>query len=660
MAQPIANPLGPLPAAFKRRRASGDDEGVLLDLEGRAARGTAGPLRLPRLKRFLALARNQAPYWQGPVWGTSIDHVPRETQFLLWERTDRRFGILLPLVDGDTRATLIGKGDGLQLEFAGALKPLSSKARPRCLLYAATGRDPYTLIDAAMRAVQREKGTFRLRADKVTPEMLDSLGWGSWDAYKQTIDARKMEAAVRSFHQAGIRLGFVLLDDGWQDVTGDYLNEFAISPAKFPKGLRHTIERLKREYGVAHFAIWLAFEGYWAGLNPKGALARRFRTVRNKAVIRPWLSPPPVQNLHLVDPRDAHRFYAEYLRFLSGEGVDFIKVDGQSALELFTEGKLGRVSTMRSFQEGLQGAAAVHFGSNLLHCMCNGSDIVYHLKNSCLWRNSQDYFPGKGAEVQQRHLVQNAYNNVWMRTVAWPDWDFFQSCQPEGAFHAAARAVSGGPVYFDDKAGEADAELLNRLTTSDGKLLRAKQPAWITRDRLFTHPRRERKLMKVANLNSVTGVLGLFHCSESEKPIRERVRRADLPELAGSTLATFSLQQNRAGLLEAKKAMSVELPQMGWDIVTLSRMEDGLAPFGLIEKFNGGAAVLRWTRLERGRWQGHFADGGRLGFYVQREVRRLTVNGKRHAPPRVRADGLMVVAAPEGGPVEITLDVTGK
>lgn len=659
MAARLPNALGPLPPAFKQRKAT-DGAGFFLELTSRSACGSSGPLRPPKLKRFLALARSQKPYWQGPHWGREAAEVPPETQFLLWERTDRRFGILLPLVDGDTRATLSGSTDGLKLDFDGALQPLGAKAPHRCLLYAATGRDPYALIDMAMRSVQREMGTFRLREDKVAPEMLETLGWGTWDAYKQSINARKLEAAVRSFHEAGIRLGFVLLDDGWQDVTGDYLNDFAIHRTKFPKGLRHTIERLKTDYGVQHFAIWLAFEGYWAGLNPEGPLAKRFRTVRNEAVIRPWLSPPPKQALHLVDPHEAHRFYAEYLRFLCAEGVDFVKVDGQSALELFTEGKLGRVSTMRDFQEGLQGAAAVHVASNLLHCMCNGSDIVYHLKSSSLWRNSQDYFPGHPVRVQQRHLVQNAYNNVWMRTVAWPDWDFFQSCQPEAGFHAASRALSGGPVYFDDKAGEADAAMLNGLTTSDGRLLRATQPAWITRDRLFNDPRRERTLMKVANLNTVTGVVGLFHCCGEDVKLKASVRRSDLPELSAKAMVAYAHSSQEVTKLEARERLEIELGPMGWELVTLAPLVGGVAPFGLLDKFNGGAAVLSWDQVGTGQWRGTFSDGGRLGFFCEAAISSLLVNGRRVRLPKVQPNGLVVASVPEGAPVEIALDVTGN
>ncbi|MGF1482864.1 MAG: Sip1-related alpha-galactosidase [Opitutales bacterium] len=651
--------LEKLPAGLRLVANPSGSEGVFLELGSGASSGTTASFGVAKCARWLALARGGDPYWQGPDFGEDMSKVPQETQFLLWERTDGLFGICLPLIAGDTRVVLEGSSGGLRLRYGGALSVLPLNTPRRRVAYVVTGTEPYALIDSAMRAVQALLGTFRLREEKTEPEMLDYLGWGTWDAFKQSIDAKRLARALRSFHEAGIRLGFVLLDDGWQDVSGDYLNDFAVNAKKFPKGLKHSIAQAKAKYGVRLFGCWFAFEGYWAGLNPRGPLAKRFRTVSNTNVIRPWLKPPPKQALHLVHPDEVHRFYAEFLRLLSSEGVDLVKVDGQSALELFTVGTLGRVSTMRSFQEGLQGAAAVHMRGNLLHCMCNGSDVLYHLKHSSLWRNSQDYFPGHEVAVQQRHVVQNAYNNVWLRSVAWPDWDFFQSHRPEGTFHAAARAISGGPVYFDDETGKADAVLLNRLTTSDGRLLRCREPAWVAPDCLFVDVRKAHRLLRVVNRNRVGGLVGVFHCREGAEVIKERVRLLSGLDLKGKRCAVYSARSAAVEALTPRSKKIFELQPMQWDLLTVVPIQDGLAPLGLLEKLNSGAGILSWRRLAPGAWAGLFRDGGRLGFFCEKEVSAIHINGRLHRGAKVTDSGLLVVESPNGDPVEITVKVTG-
>ena len=66
-----------------------------------------------------------------------------------------------------------------------------------------------------------------------------------------------------------------------------------------------------------------------------------------------------------------------------------------------------------------------------------------------------------------------------------PDWDMFQSSHPMGSYHAAGRAVSGGPVYVSDTPDAHDFKLLRKLVLSDGSVLRADNVGRPTRDCLF-------------------------------------------------------------------------------------------------------------------------------------------------------------------------------
>lgn len=74
-----------------------------------------------KFKRYLACARNKL-WWMTPEWGTSLHTLPPETQFLLLELDEDqqaaaaaapgsssssggRYAVVLPLIDGDFRAT---------------------------------------------------------------------------------------------------------------------------------------------------------------------------------------------------------------------------------------------------------------------------------------------------------------------------------------------------------------------------------------------------------------------------------------------------------------------------------------------------------------------------------------------------------------------------
>lgn len=59
-----------------------------------------------RFRRYLACARNKL-WWMTPEWGTSLNVLPQETQFLLLELEDAvSYAVVLPLIDGDFRGTL--------------------------------------------------------------------------------------------------------------------------------------------------------------------------------------------------------------------------------------------------------------------------------------------------------------------------------------------------------------------------------------------------------------------------------------------------------------------------------------------------------------------------------------------------------------------------
>jgi hypothetical protein len=81
-----------LPRGFAAVNASADGSFLRIDAASVSA-GTTAPLQIAGLRRWMALARLD-PYWMRPHFGNAESEIPRETQYLLWEREDGSYGIL--------------------------------------------------------------------------------------------------------------------------------------------------------------------------------------------------------------------------------------------------------------------------------------------------------------------------------------------------------------------------------------------------------------------------------------------------------------------------------------------------------------------------------------------------------------------------------------
>jgi raffinose synthase len=132
----------------------------------------------------------------------------------------------------------------------------------------------------------------------------------------------------------------------------------------------------------------------------------------------------------------------------------------------------GRVAVTKAFRAGLEKSVNKYFDGRLINCMANAMETYYCSPRSTLMRTSIDFWPTR-PETHGQHLYCNAQVGVWFGEFMQPDWDMFQSGHPMGAFHAAGRAVSGGPVYCSDELDGHNFDLLRKLVLSDGTVLRA-------------------------------------------------------------------------------------------------------------------------------------------------------------------------------------------
>jgi raffinose synthase len=216
-----------------------------------------------------------------------------------------------------------------------------------------------------------------------------------------------------------------------------------------------------------------------------------------------------------------------------------------------------------------------------------------------------------------------------------PDWDMFQSGHEFGAYHAAGRAVSGGPVYVSDKPGSHDFPLLRKLVCHDGRVLRCDGPGLPTHDTLCSDPTRETVLLKIRNRSGVGGVVGVFNAqtsrdAEERPPIEGNVGPSDVPGLPGKRFAAYAHVSGRLDEIGDQTRLGLALRYRQFEIFTFVPVEHGFAPIGLADKFNSSGTLASVTAADS-TLSVTLYDGGEFVALVKRPPAAVEVDG--HSTP---------------------------
>ncbi|MED6208514.1 flavodoxin-like fold protein [Stylosanthes scabra] len=499
--------------------------------------------------RFMCLFRFKM-WWMTQRMGTFGKDVPIETQFLLIENDQSSYTVLLPLLEGDFRASLQGNDENEIEICVESGCPSVEEFEGTHLVFIGAGSDPYEVITNAVKTVEKHLQTFSHRERKKMPDILNWFGWCTWDAFYTNVTSDGVKQGLESFEKGGIPAKFVIIDDGWQSVgmdpngiewKADNCANFANRLTnikenhKFQKdgkegqrvedpalGLSHITKEIKEDHGLKHIYVWHAITGYWGGVKPGVSGMEHYESAMAYPVSSPGvesnqpdesLTTIAINGLGLVNPDKVFSFYDELHSYLASAGIDGVKVDVQNILETLGAGHGGRVKLARKYQQALEASISRNFPDNgIICCMSHNTDGLYSSKRSAVIRASDDFWPRDPAS-HTIHIASVAYNTIFLGEFMQPDWDMFQSLHPMAEYHGAARAVGGCPIYVSDKPGHHDFNLLKKIALPDGSILRAKLPGRPTKDCLFVDPARDGKsLLKIWNLNDFSGVVGVFNC----------------------------------------------------------------------------------------------------------------------------------------------------
>ncbi|KAH6692553.1 raffinose synthase Sip1 [Plectosphaerella plurivora] len=516
----------------------------------------------------------------------------------------------------------------------------------------------------------------------------DGLGYCTWNALGQKLTEDKIFDAVDKLAESDIKVSSLIIDDNWQSIdyrgNGQFQHgwvEFEAEPKAFPNGLKATVSHIRQKHPhIQHVAVWHALLGYWAGISPDGKLAKTYKTaevVREDAQRRHL---PLGGTMTVVAEEDVDRFYDDFYRFLVSCGVDGVKTDAQFMTDTWTSAAARRRLT-DAYLDAWTIASLRHFSIRAISCMSQVPHIIFHSqlprdRPPVPCRNSDDFFPGVPAS-HPWHVWSNAHNALLTQHLnVLPDWDMFQTVHDYSGFHAAARCVSGGPIYITDEPGKYDIGLIRQMTgpTTRGKTVTLR-PSVVGKSLDAYNDYHDDVLLKVGCYHGAavtgTGIIGLFNISS--RPLTELISLESFPGVISSM--KYVVRAHSSGRITAP--LSPGLPALilssldvrGYDVLTAYPVESFdseargrvyAANLGLLRKMTGAAAIMGTEfDLERDgkvRLTTSLKTLGVLGVYIS-ALPELTIDDDFIATIQGRVIPVSTVSISAGDPHVLEIDV---
>jgi len=594
--------------------------------------------------------------WTKPTGIARVNEMQDwDVQFFYWKYSDGMYGAAVPL-SGQGYRTTLGQEGG---KFGSKAVSLFDKTNPKSIPQMAIGfgRDPYVLFERLYEEGMKQMGyADNLRKRKSFPPILENIGWCTWNASEmgKNLNDDLLLRAARSFADGKFPIGWFLVDDGWFDQTDNRLNSLRPNKGKFPRGFQPVISSLKKDYHLKDVGVWHALNGYWQGINANSELGRRYErelfTWTEK--IRPDQDSSATRSCTFISPYSAALpgFYAELHRFLKEEGFSFVKVDNQLIVERMAAGNFPIWEGAERYHAALNTSVAAAFNNTLINCMDMTADAYLNFGSTAVGRAVEDYFPyekGETYDLQRgnaaAHVLQAVYNSLYFSQMVYPDFDHFQSHNPNAVFHAIARAINSGPVSITDNIGEQDFNVLFPLVYSDGKIVRADMPLLPTEDCLFQV--QSARPLKAYSMAGNAGLLGIWNCADAES-VKGSFSPSDVHGIKGEQFAVYEYFSKKLTLAGRETEVPVSLRRLGYQLHYVVPLVEGNAVIGLVNKYNAPGTVLQST-VSAKAMKATLYEGGPFAAVAARTPESVKVDGRRI--PFTYKGGLITATVPLSG-----------
>lgn len=276
----------------------------------------------------------------------------------------------------------------------------------------------------------------------------------TWNGLGLELSTENILNILQDLHDNNIKVPGLIIDDGWQYATKD--RRWIQFEAKPSIGkLKDLVSTIKQKFPyIQDIGVWSAINGYWNGI-ADGC----FQEYKQTQIY--------IHGDKINIFQDPDKLFDDYFSFLKDSGITCVKIDNQGDLaqsQVPTE-------VLENHVEAIRKAACKYFGNKIIWCMAMVPQIMSRIRGGVL-RNSDDFFP----EIASSHYW-HVYTNFCCAQMTSNyncalDFDMFQTKGLGENFsnlHAAARCLSGGPIYFTDKIFTHDIDLLKKITLVDYK-----------------------------------------------------------------------------------------------------------------------------------------------------------------------------------------------
>ncbi|RAL62192.1 hypothetical protein DID88_002676 [Monilinia fructigena] len=600
-----------------------------------------------KLARWFALIRIWTP-WLAPRQGKTVFDLDKEAVTCSFLSSEGKHIVLLAISginnvmtlfksDSDGKVVLRARSDNPKNSVARILVGLGDdyESANAAVMYHA--RQVVTIFESESGETQKEIEALKGGNEKTKVWMenwCDGLTYCTWNALGQRLTEEKILRAVEILAENKINVTNFIIDDNWQAIDykghGQFQHgwvEFEAERKAFPNGLKHTISLIRQKLpSIQHVAVWHAILGYWGGLAPNGKIAETYKTVEviRRDSLRRNL--PLGGKMTVVAKEDVQRFYNDFYSFLSSCGVDAVKTDAQFMLDLL-ESAEDRSDLISAYQDAWTLSTLRHFSVKAISCMSQIPQILFHSqlpqnRPPILVRNSDDFFP-EIPTSHPWHVFTNAHNALFTQHLNLiPDWDMFQTVHDYSGFHAAARCVSGGPIYITDVPGQHDLDLINQMTgpTPRGKTV-IFRPSVVGKSLDQYNGYDDDHILPIGTYHGAaytgTGIIGFFNVSQ--RPLSELVPLSKFPGVEEAQFYIVRAHSSGAiskpmQVVDPQALIYVSLAVRGYDILSayplrgfVDQGNDNnttwIANLGLLGKLAGAAAIVdsKMTKSENGK-----------------------------------------------------------
>lgn len=551
-AQPIVLALGPF---------SGEIEFQMNVPEGKGLKGLCF-----HLTKETVSATN-------PYYTESFSEIPES--FLIIAQSSMGYTCYTCLSHKDLIVRLGGSSEGgVGVRAISGISRRANQQRP--VVLCVQGEDLYQTINLSARlSMQLVGGKGKLTEEKPPlPSWLDTLGWESGAAYGKAVTHDKVVNAVWGLRQFGIQPGFVLIDEGWQQVVSvrkeklrySTMISFEADSERFPYGIKGLVEELHRA-GVHHIGLWHGIMGYRGGIHPH--LARGYN-----------LPPDPYGRYFLgYDLGRTFQFFYDFYGYLKNQGVSFVKVGDQNSARDFCRPGMDVTMVFQNLQAAIQAAASIQFDTPPFNTECLRNENLFYwttsrLASACDNLDTQDL---KGSKVAIRNLL---VNSLWLQHLMKPDFNAWTTNQEQSTALGMMHALSGSINVISDPPGKHDQQLIKKIVLPSGRILKSDTPLTLCQECVFQDPLKGSQVYKAFTYKGNKGIVAAFNLSEEERTLHGTVSPKDVGGLTGKQFAAFSHHNGFIGVLQKDQEMEITLKPNQSDIITFSPIQEGIAVIG--------------------------------------------------------------------------------